>query len=71
MDTEEIYIEDETWEDIRKEAEQTGRDPNEIAEEFKKFLAELRAEVDEDPKIIEIRRIISSYVDKKDYKTAV
>ena len=41
IETEEIVIEDDTWVSIRKRAEETGEDPNVIAERFKKELDEI------------------------------
>jgi len=50
-------IEDETWEDIRKEAAETGESPDAIAERFVNKMNELLANVQLPPAIKAARRL--------------
>ena len=66
---EEIVLEEDTMEAIRKRAAQTGENPDDIAERFKKHLNDLWAQIPEET--LEWYRLVSSYANKKELKTAV
>jgi len=59
MYSEEVVIQEDTWEAIRERAAETGEDPDDIAAQFKLYIKELLAQVPEDIK--EMQRISSMY----------
>ena len=69
MDTEEIRIEEDTMEEIKKIASETGETPEELAERFKKIMEGLIAKVPSE--VLEMQRLNSSFSDKKEYKVAI
>jgi hypothetical protein len=69
MDTEKIRIEDDTMEEIRKTAAETGETPEEIAARFEEFLGELSSRVPDE--VREWRRTIDYHTNKKKLKEAV
>jgi len=69
MDTEGIRIEEDTMEEIRKIAAETGETPEELTERFKKIMEDLLAQVP--PDVLEMQKLNSSFAEKKDYKVAV
>ena len=64
-------IEDETWEDIRKEAAETGENPDAIAERFVNKMNKLLSNVQLPPAIKEVRRLCSLSEEEYDYKKVV
>ena len=62
-------IEDEVWEDIRKESAQTGECPDAIAQRFVDYLNDLKSYAD--PEIRELRELAASFAQKKEYKKVV
>ena len=69
MDTEGIRIEEDTMEEIRNIAAETGKTPEELTERFKKIMEDLLAQVP--PDVLEMQKLNSSFAEKKDYKVAV
>jgi len=67
--TEEIVLEEDTMEEIRKIAVETGDTPEYLAERFKKILEDLRAQTSEER--LEWYRLVYSYANQKKLKTAV
>jgi len=69
MNTERIRIEEDTMEEIRNIAAETGETPEELSERFKKIMEDLLVQVP--PDVLEMQKLNSSFADKKDYKVAV
>ena len=62
-------IEDEVWEDIRKESAQTGECSVAIAQRFVDFLNDLNSHAD--PEIRELRELAYSFAKKEEYRKVV
>ena len=62
-------IEDEVWEDIKKESAQTGECPVAIAQRFVDFLNDLNSHAD--PEIRELRELAYSFAQKEEYRKVV
>ena len=69
MNTERIRIEEDTMEEIRNIATETGETPEVLSERFKKIMEDLLVQVP--PDVLEMQKLNSSFADKKDYKVAV
>ena len=69
MYAEEIVIEEGTWETIKERAARTGENPDDLAEEFKKYLEDMRSQISEET--LEWYRLVYSYASQKKLKTAV
>ena len=67
--TEDIVLEEDTWKSIRERAAQTGEKPDDLAEEFKKYLEDMRSQISEET--LEWYRLVYSYASQKKLKTAV
>jgi len=73
MNTEEFVLEEdfvmdeETWQEILKKAEQTGENPDMLAKQFVCFYNELASDSHVDPEILAVRRLSNN----KNYKAAV
>jgi len=67
--TEEIVLEEDIMEEIRKRVAQTGENPDDLAERFKKRLEDLRAQTPEET--LEWYRLVYYYANQKKLKTAV
>ena len=67
--TEEIVLEEDTMEEIRKIAAETGETQEYLAERFKKILGDLRAQISEEK--LDWYRSVYSYANQKNLKTAV
>ena len=66
---ERIRIEEDTMEEIRNIATETGETPEVLSERFKKIMEDLLVQVP--PDVLEMQKLNSSFADKKDYKVAV
>ena len=64
---EDFVMDEETWQEILKKAEQTGENPDMLAEQFICFYNELASDTHVDPEILAVRRLTSN----KNYKAAV
>ena len=67
--TEDIVLEEDTMEEIRKIAAETGETQEYLAARFKKILEDLRAQISEEK--LDWYRSVYSYANQKNLKTAV
>ena len=69
MDTKKVRIEEDTMDEIRKIAAETGENTEKLTERFEKIMEDLLAEVPSE--VLEMQRLNSSFADKNDYKVAI
>jgi len=67
--TEEIIIEEGTMDEIRKIAAETGGNQDDLAENFKKYLENMRSQISEET--LDWYRLAYFYASQKKLKTAV